>query len=248
MRIIKKSDYDELSKAAARIVAQVVQRKPGCVLGLATGSSPLGMYRELVRMHREEGLDFSGVTTFNLDEYVGVPPEHDQSFSYFIQENLFRHINIQAENTHLPDGMAGDVEAYCAGYEAQIEAAGGIDLQVLGIGSNGHLAFNEPGSSLASRTRPVLLTDQTRQDNAHFFASLDEVPTHAISMGLGTIAEARRLLLLANGEKKAQAIHAAIEGPLTAMMPASLVQIHPDVTILVDEAAASLVTRPWLFR
>ena len=242
MLVLVKDDYDEMSKEAAKIVAALVRRKPDCVLGLATGSTPLGLYKELIRMHKEEGLDFSKVTTFNLDEYVGLPPEHDQSYHYFMWENLFKHINIDPSRVHVPHGMADDVEEHCRWYEERIKKAGGIDLQVLGIGANGHIAFNEPGSSLGSRTRIKTLTEKTRQDNARFFKSIDEVPKYAITMGIGTIMEARQLLLLASGKNKAHAIKITVEGPITAMVPATIVQMHPKATIIVDKEAAAELT------
>ncbi len=242
MLVLVKEDYDEMSKEAAKIVAALVRRKPDCVLGLATGSTPLGLYKELIRMHKEEGLDFSKVTTFNLDEYVGLPPEHDQSYHYFMWENLFKHINIDPSRVHVPHGMADDVEEHCRWYEERIKKAGGIDLQVLGIGANGHIAFNEPGSSLGSRTRIKTLTEKTRQDNARFFKSIDEVPKYAITMGIGTIMEARQLLLLASGKNKAHAIKITVEGPITAMVPATIVQMHPKATIIVDKEAAAELT------
>jgi len=242
MLVIVKEDYDEMSKEAAKIVAALVRKKPDCVLGLATGSTPIGLYKELIRMHKEEGLDFSKVTTFNLDEYVGLPPEHDQSYHYFMWENFFKHINIDPGKVHIPHGMADDIEEHCGWYEERIKKVGGIDLQVLGIGANGHIAFNEPGSSLGSRTRIKTLTEKTRQDNARFFKSIDEVPKYAITMGIGTIMEARQLLLLASGKNKAHAIKITVEGPITAMVPATIVQMHPKATIIVDKEAASELT------
>jgi glucosamine-6-phosphate deaminase len=239
-----------MSKEAAKIVADRIRRKPNLVLGLATGSTPLGLYKELIRLHKEEGLDFSKVITFNLDEYVGLPPEHDQSYHYFMWENLFKHININPANVHIPQGMFGDlkispyetdpkIEAYCRWYEEKIKEAGGIDLQILGIGANGHIAFNEPGSSLGSRTRIKTLTERTRQDNSRFFKSIDEVPKYAITMGIGTIMEAREIILLASGKNKANAVKAAVEGPITAMCPASMLQMHKKAIVILDKEAAS---------
>ncbi|HXF94977.1 MAG TPA: glucosamine-6-phosphate deaminase [Gemmatimonadales bacterium] len=244
LRITK--DYDAMSEAAARIVAERLRKKPALVLGLATGSTPLGTYRALIRMHREEGLDFSKVTTFNLDEYVGLRPSHPQSYHWFMEEQLFKHVNVDRRFTFIPDGTAPDVESHCDWYEAEIRAAGGIDLQILGIGRNGHLAFNEPGSSLGSRTRIKPLTPETRRDNARFFASPDEVPTHAITMGIGTIMEARELILLASGEEKADAVKAAVEGPITAIVPASIMQMHRHAYVIVDQAAASKIAGTYL--
>lgn len=241
MLVIIKEDYEAVSAEAARLLADRLLLKPTLVLGLATGSTPLGLYQELIRLHREEGLDFSKVTTFNLDEYVGLPPQHEQSYHRFMWESLFQHINADPRFVYIPNGMAHDIQAHCDWYEAEIERAGGIDLQVLGIGANGHIAFNEPGSSLGSRTRVKTLTRETRQDNARFFGSFDEVPRYALTMGIGTIMEARELLLLASGESKAEAIRAAVEGPLTAAVPASMIQMHRNVFVIVDRAAASLL-------
>ena len=192
MEIIIKENGQSASEAAARVVARLVQEKPNAVLGLATGSTPLKLYKELIRLHKEEVLDFSQVTTFNLDEYIGLPADHEQSYRRFMNENLFEQINIKLENTHVPDGMAADVPATCAAYEEAILAAGGIDLQVLGIGSDGHVGFNEPTSSFASRTRIKTLTQQTVADNARFFdGDESKVPHHCITMGIGTIMDAR---------------------------------------------------------
>ncbi|RMD93912.1 MAG: glucosamine-6-phosphate deaminase [Calditrichaeota bacterium] len=239
MLVIVKENYEEMSLEGAKLVARMVRKKPDCVLGFATGSTPLGMYKELIRMHREEGLDFSKVITFNLDEYVGLPPEHSQSYHYFMWENLFKHINVNPSQVHIPMGMADDIDAFCDWYEEKIREYGGIDLQILGIGANGHIAFNEPGSSLGSRTRIKTLTEKTRQDNARFFKSMDEVPKYAITMGVGTIMEAKRLLLLASGPQKADAIKATVEGPIMAKYPATIVQLHRYATVVVDKEAAS---------
>ncbi|HID95367.1 MAG TPA: glucosamine-6-phosphate deaminase [Candidatus Latescibacteria bacterium] len=243
MRVIVEKDYDGMSKKAAQIVAEVVREKPDCVLGLATGSTPLGLYRELIRMHKEEGLDFSRVKTFNLDEYYGLPPNHPQSYNYFMHQHLFDHINIAPQNINIPNGLARDAEAFCAEYERMIKDAGGIDIQVLGIGGDGHIAFNEPGSSLGSRTRLKTLTEETIRDNARFFSSMEEVPKFAITMGVGTILEARRCLLLANGSKKAKVLAQAIEGPITAQVTASALQLHPNVIVIADEEATSELKR-----
>jgi glucosamine-6-phosphate deaminase len=242
MLVYIKENFDDMSKAGARIVADLVRKKPNCVLGFATGGTPLGMYKELIRMHKNEGLDFSKVTTFNLDEYVGLPPEHDQSYHYFMWENLFKHINVDRRFVNIPMGMAQDIDKFCEWYEEQIERAGGIDLQILGIGANGHIAFNEPGSSLGSRTRIKTLTGTTREANARFFKNADEVPKYAITMGVGTIMDAKQLLLLASGEGKADAIVATCEGPITAKWPATIVQMHRYAFVIVDKAAASKLT------
>ncbi len=236
------------SKIAARIVARLLREKPDAVLGLATGKTPLLLYAELVRMHREEGLDFSRVTTFNLDEYVGLPPEHPHSYHSFMRENLFRHINVPDGSIHLPDGMASDIPSFCRQYEDDIRAVGGIDLQVLGIGTDGHIGFNEPVSSLASRTRIKTLTEQTRRDNAPHFGSESRVPHHVITMGIGTIMEARTCLMLAFGAKKADAVAGAVEGPISAMNPASVLQMHPVAKIVLDEAAGSRLQKADYYR
>lgn len=239
MLVIIKENYQQMSIEAAKQVASLIRKKPDCVIGFATGSTPLGLYKELIRMHNEEGLDFSKVVSFNLDEYVGLPPNHPESYHYFMWENLFKHININPSNVHIPMGMAEDIDAFCEWYEQKITEHGGIDLQILGIGSNGHIAFNEPGSSLGSRTRIKTLDEKTRMDNARFFNSMDEVPKYAITMGVGTIMEARRLLLLANGIKKAEAIKQTVEGPIMAKYPATIVQLHRYATVIVDKEAAS---------
>jgi glucosamine-6-phosphate deaminase len=240
VEIIINKNEQTASQAAARVVARLLQRKPNAVFGLATGSTPLMLYSELIRLHREEGLNFSNVVTFNLDEYVGTPKEHSQSYHAFMWENLFCHINIKPENVHLPDGLASDIPASCAAYERAIADAGGIDLQVLGIGANGHIGFNEPTSSFASRTRIKTLSKQTIQDNAHYFdGDKAQVPRHSITMGIGTIMDARMVLLLAFGDGKTKAVASMVEGPVSSMVPASILQHHPDAKIFIDEAAAS---------
>ena len=233
------NDYEAMSSRAANVVAHQIQRKPDSVIGFATGSTPLGLYKRLIERNQSGILDLSKITTFNLDEYVGLPPHHDQSYHFFMWENFFKHVNVSERNVFIPMGMTEDFEHYCAWYEERIEKAGGIDLQILGIGANGHLAFNEPGSSLGSRTRIKILTEQTVEDNARFFENPDEVPRFAITMGIGTIMEARKLLLIASGESKADAIKATLEGPITAMVPSTIVQLHRNSHILLDEAAAS---------
>lgn len=242
MLVIVKDSYDLMSKEAAKIVADRLRKKPNLVLGLATGSTPLGLYKELIRMHKEEGLDFSKVTTFNLDEYVGIPPTHDQSYHYFMKENLLNHVNIDKRFVHIPMGMAKDVDAFCEWYEQRIRDCGGIDLQILGIGANGHIAFNEPGSSLGSRTRIKTLTGITRMDNARFFTNPNEVPKYAITMGVGTIMDSKEIILLANKAAKADAIKAAVEGPITAMCPASIIQLHQTAFVIVDKEASTKLT------
>lgn len=238
MNIIICPTAEAASLRAADMITEAVRKRPETVLGLATGSTPTLLYKALIQAHRD-GLDFSRVRTFNLDEYHGLAPDHPQSYRRFMEEQLFNHLNLDLANTHVPDGLAKDVAAHCAAYEAEIQAAGGIDIQVLGIGSNGHIGFNEPASSLVSRTRLVALTQQTISDNARFFDAADEVPRHAISMGIGTILEAKRCIMLCFGEHKAKAVRAAIEGGVSQFTPASALQMHPDTTVFLDEAAAA---------
>ena len=244
MEIIIQSDAEAATALATRFIARLLQEKPDAVLGLATGSTPLLLYRALARMK----LDWRKVTTFNLDEYVGLPPAHEQSYHNFMWENLFQHVNISRKNVYIPDGMSRDITTFCVQYEKKIRAAGGIDLQVLGIGTDGHIGFNEPTSALASRTRIKTLTRQTRKDNARFFGSADKVPYHVITMGLGTITEARECLLLAFGAKKARAIAAMVEGPITSINPASILQMHPNLRVYLDEAAATKLKRTDYYR
>ncbi len=243
MRVIIEHDYNAVSVRAADFVTELLQRRPDAVLGLATGSTPIGLYQELIRRHRDEGLDFSKVTTFNLDEYYGLAPNHEQSYSRFMRENLFDHINIPDSQINIPSGTAQNVDAWCESYERRIREAGGIDLQVLGIGSDGHIAFNEPGSSLGSRTRIKTLTAETIEDNSRFFGADETVPTFAITMGVGTIMEARTCLIMASGESKAQVWGEFIEGPVTAQVTASALQLHPRVIAICDEACATNLER-----
>jgi glucosamine-6-phosphate deaminase len=244
MEIIIQATAKEAAESAARLIAKHIRSKPDAVLGLATGSTPQPLYLALIAMK----LDWSRVTTFNLDEYIGLPREHPQTYHSFMWENLFRHTNIRAENVNIPDGNAANIPAHCREYEELIRSAGGIDIQVLGIGSDGHIGFNEPTSSLASRTRIKTLTKQTRDDNARFFGSSEEVPKHVITMGIGTIMEARQNLLLAFGQNKAKAIAGAVEGPVTAVNPASALQMHPVTKVFLDYAAASELERGDYFR
>jgi glucosamine-6-phosphate deaminase len=248
MRVILLSDPAAVASRAADFVSRLVRKKPACVLGLATGSTPLGLYRELIRLHRECGLDFSRVTTFNLDEYIGLGPDDPQSYRQFMQTNLFDHLNIPREQTHVPDGLARDLADYGGRYESLIRAAGGIDVQVLGIGADGHIGFNEPGSSLGSRTRVKSLARETVRDNARFFGGEERVPRLAITMGVGTILDARQCLLLATGPSKAQAIRDTIEGPLTSQITASALQLHPDTVCILDESAAAMLLRKDYYR
>lgn len=239
MEVIIFSDADAVGRAGARMVANLLRRKPDAVLGFATGSTPIPLYRELVRLYQAGEIDFSRATSFNLDEYVGLPPDHPQSYWRFMREHLLDHINLPLERAHIPDGLAENIPEACARYEQMIREAGGIDLQILGIGRDGHIGFNEPSSSLASRTRIKTLTPQTRRDNARFFGSEDAVPHHVLTMGVGTILDCRSILLLATGDSKAEAVAHAVEGPITAMCPASALQLHPSVRVLVDQAAAT---------
>lgn len=248
MEIIIQPTPEAASVVAARIVARVLREKPDAVLGLPTGDTPLLLYHELIRLHRKGKVDFRKVTAFNLDEYVGLAPEHPRSYHHFMWEHFFRHINIARKNVHIPDGLAKDIPAFCAHYEKMIRAAGGIDLQVLGIGVDGHIGFNEPSSSLASRTRIKTLTPGTRRANARFFGGGSKVPHHVITMGVGTILEARECLLLAFGGKKARAVASAVEGPVTAMNPASVLQLHPVVKVCLDTGAAGGLQRAGYYR
>jgi glucosamine-6-phosphate deaminase len=249
MLVVIKKDYEEIGREAARMVARAVRCKPEIVLGLATGSTPLGLYKELIALHRAGSLDFSRATGFNLDEYLGLPATHPQSFHHFMEQNFFSHINLPRQNIHIPDGtVSRDYDGYCAEYEESIKSAGGIDLQILGIGRNGHVGFNEPTSSLASRTRLKALSRETIEDNRHFFASESEMPKCAITMGIGTILDSRRVLLLASGRSKAAAVAKAIEGPITSSVSASALQMHPDVTFIIDEDAAYSLTQRDYYR
>jgi glucosamine-6-phosphate deaminase len=249
MLLVLKQTPAEVGQEAARIVANAVRRNPSLRLGLATGSTSLGMYQELVRLHRQEGLDFSRARTFNLDEYLGLRPQHKQSFHYFMHQNFFDHVNVAPGNIQIPDGsIKGGYQEYCASYEQVIRDAGGIDLQVLGIGRNGHIGFNEPTSSLGSRTRLKVLSKETIEDNHKFFAPGEEIPQCAITMGIGTILEAKRILLLATGCSKAAAIANAIEGPVTASVTASALQLHPEVTFIVDQEAGARLKQQEYYR
>jgi glucosamine-6-phosphate deaminase len=244
MLVILKRDNEEVNEQAAQLIAGAIKKKPALTLGLATGGTMVGLYKHLVRLHQAGSLDFSQVTTFNLDEYLGLPAAHPQSFNHFMQTNFFSHVNVAPRNIHIPDGsLRGDYDAYCGSYEQSIRAGGGIDLQLLGIGRNGHIGFNEPTSSLASRTRLKVLSRETLDDNAKFFAPGEESPRCAITMGIGTILEARKILLLATGASKAAAVAKSIEGPITCAVSASALQLHPDVTFLLDEPAAAQLTQ-----
>ncbi|WP_046527989.1 MULTISPECIES: glucosamine-6-phosphate deaminase [Cellulomonas] len=230
----------ELARLAADAVERLLTARPDAVLGLATGSSPLAVYDELARRHAERGLSFARARAFLLDEYVGLPADHPERYRNVIDAELVARVDLRPDAVRGPDGLADDLASACAAYEAAIVDAGGVDLQVLGIGTDGHVAFNEPGSSLASRTRIKTLTRQTREDNARFFGDdVERVPTHCLTQGLATISSARHLVLLAQGRHKAEAVHQLVEGPVSALWPATVLQLHPHVTVLVDEAAAS---------
>jgi glucosamine-6-phosphate deaminase len=248
VRIIIEADADQAAETAANLIAQQVQTKPDSVLGLATGGTPIRCYQSLIRRYREGTLDFGQVRTFNLDEYIGLPLDHPESYHSFMDAQLFSHINVPRQHRNLPDPTGNDYSRQCQEYEDRIDRAGGIDLQLLGIGRDGHIGFNEPGSSLASRTRVKHLTQETIDDNARFFDDAAEVPRLAITMGVGTILQSRRCLLLATGDSKAVAIRDAVEGPLTASVPASALQLHRDTIVVVDEAAASLLQRHEYYR
>ena len=230
-------DSQALARAAAALFAEVIREKPDAVLGLATGSTPVPTYRELARLNREGAVSFAKVRTFNLDEYAGLAPDHPQSYRRFMNEQLFDHIDIPRENTRVPDGLHARIDA--PNYDAAIEAAGGVDLQLLGIGHDGHIGFNEPDRVFVSTTHVVTLTDITRQANARFFDSIDEVPTQAITMGIGTIMRAKRILMIVTGADKADIVKAMLQGPIDPQVPASILQVHPDVTVMLDEAAAA---------
>ena len=240
MQIVSCTDYAEISRKAARIIAVQVQLKPHSVLGLATGSTPLGTYKELIRFHRDEELDFSNVITVNLDEYYGLSPEHEQSYRFFMQHNLFDFINIPLKNTHVPDGLARDVARVCVEYDNLVASLGGTDIQLLGIGDNGHIAFNEPHSYFFAQTHLVDLNEETIKANARFFASEAEVPRQAITMGMRSILSAKLILLLASGPKKAEATARMINGPVDPQLPASILQLHPKVIVIADKEALAL--------
>lgn len=239
MKIIKAKDYDDMSRKAANIISAQVIMKPDCVLGLATGSTPIGMYKQLVEWYNKGDLDFGDVTTVNLDEYRGLPKENEQSYYYFMHSHLFDYVNINPERTFLPDGMSEDPDAECARYEEVIRATGGVDLQLLGMGHNGHIGFNEPGEAFEKGTHCVDLQPRTIEANKRFFASIDDVPKQAYSMGIRTIMQAKRILVIVSGEDKAEALRNSLFGPVTPKVPGSILQMHPNVTIVADEAALS---------
>ena len=241
MRIVIAKDYEDMSARAARIVAGQIYLKPNSVLGLATGSTPLSMYKELIRVHREVGLDFSEVVSFNLDEYIGLPITDEQSYYYYMYRNFFNYVNIRRKNIYIPDGTVNDIELECEKYDSSIQKEGGIDLQVLGIGNNGHIGFNEPDIKFEATTHKVKLDDETINSNARFFQTIEEVPKFAISMGIKTIMHAKKIILLASGENKAEVIYRALFEGITPEVPASILQLHQDVTVIVEENAARLL-------
>lgn len=232
MKIIKAKSYQDLSRKAANLISAQVILKPECVLGLATGSTPIGTYRQLVEWYQKDDIDFSRVTTFNLDEYVGLSPENPQSYHAFMRRNLFDHVNLAPERCHVPDGCATDLARACREYDAAIAEKGGIDLQLLGIGGNGHIAFNEPGEAFEKDTHIVALKESTIRANQRFFASADQVPRQAITMGIRLIMQARKILLIAEGTAKKRALEQALFGPISAQVPASILQLHPDLTVI----------------
>jgi len=235
MKIIKASDYSSLSKKAAALIAAQIVRDPRSVLGLATGSTPEGVYAELIALCGQGVIDFADVATVNLDEYYGLPAEHPQSYDYYMRKKLFDHVNISRDSRHLPGGMASDPEEECLRYERLIEQLGGIDLQLLGIGRNGHIGFNEPGESFPSRTHLTDLSEDTLAANSRFFGPGEKVPTQALSMGIGTIMRAKSILMIASGPDKTWALNQTIDGPVTPKVPASVLQYHPDVTVIYCE-------------
>lgn len=236
MKLISTSNAQGMGEAAAQLVADVIRRNPGCTLGLATGSTPLPLYATLVQLH-QQGLDFSHVKTVNLDEYCGLGASHDQSYRYFMQQNLFRHINVKPENIHIPNGLAKDADEECARYEALIRELGGIDLQILGIGNNGHIGFNEPSDTFQKYTHKVALAEDTIRANARFFENIEDVPRTAISMGIQSIMQARSIVLLCSGQAKAAILHQALTGPITPQVPASVLQLHPQLTVVATRDA-----------
>ena len=241
MKIIAAKDYSDLSRKAANIISAQVIMKPDAVLGLATGSTPLGAYSQLIQWYEKGDIDFSRTISINLDEYLGLDGNHDQSYRFFMNHNFFDHVNIKMENTHVPNGLAEDPYEECRRYNRVIRDLGGIDLQLLGIGGNGHIGFNEPGAVFKKETHLVKLTDSTRKSNARFFSTIDEVPTHALTMGIRNIMLAKKILLLATGEQKAQALYSSFFGPVTPGMPASILQLHNDCTVIADESALSMI-------
>lgn len=241
MKIIKTKDYEHMSRVTANLLSAQVIMKPDCILGLATGSTPVGAYKQLVQWFQKGDLDFSEVTSVNLDEYKGLSPENDQSYRYFMNHNLFDHINIRKDHTFVPNGLEPDAEKVCDDYNKIIHDLGGIDLQLLGLGNNGHIGFNEPSSSFEKETHCVDLTQSTIDANARFFSSLSEVPRQAYTMGIQTIMQAKKIVVAVSGQGKASIVKEAFFGPITPQVPASVLQLHSDVTVVGDEAALSML-------
>lgn len=239
MKLIKVKDYHEMSRKSCELFVEKLNDIASPVFGLATGSTPIGLYECLVELYKQKKISFENVTTFNLDEYIGLSADHPQSYHYFMDDVFFQHIDISPENTHLPNGVSDDLLRECNNYEQLIEESGGVDLQILGIGDNGHIAFNEPGSNFTGKTDIVNLTQETLEANSRFFESVEDVPTQAITMGIGTIMKASEIILLASGEAKADALKHVIDGEITEDVPATILQKHNHVTIIADEAALS---------
>lgn len=252
MEVIITSNYGEICQETARIIQQEWKRKNNLVLGLATGRTSLGVYKKIIELYQKEEIDFSRVVAFTLDEYLGLEANHPQSFAYYMRENFFQHINIKKENIFRLQGKPANIETQCQDYEEKIKNFGGIDVQILGIGRNGHIGFNEPGSSLSSRTRVKTLAQETIEDNARFFKNKEEVPRFCLTMGIGTVMDSKMIILLASEKDKCEAIFKCVEGSVTASVPASVLQLHPQVKIIVDDEAASLLTRKdyykWVYK
>lgn len=241
MKLLVVKDYEEMSDVATKIFKDVISEKPNAVLGLATGSTPIGLYKKLIEMNKNNEIDFSNVQTVNLDEYVGLGEENPQSYRYFMNENFFNHVNIDKSNTFVPNGLAEDLDEEAKNYDNKIDELGGVDIQILGVGSNGHIAFNEPGDFLISETHVTSLAQSTIEANARFFNSIDEVPTKALSMGVGHIMKAKKIVLLVKGEDKAEAIKGLLSGNITTDNPATFLQMHKDVTVIIDKAMAEAI-------
>lgn len=241
MNVLKFQSEQQLNAVAAGMITALVQTNPRAVLGLATGGTPVGIYRELIQAYQQGSVSFKDVRTFNLDEYAGLEPEHNQSYAYYMREKLFAHIDVPSDRIHIPNGLAADLQAECKRYDQMLEQAGQVDLQLLGLGHNGHIAFNEPGEELQSGTHVVKLAEETIRANARFFDSIDDVPTEAITMGVGSILKAKTIMLVVKGADKAEIVHRALRGPITTQCPASLLQTHPSLIVLVDTDAGRLL-------
>lgn len=241
MKTIICKNYDEISKVVSKLICDEINKKPDITLGLATGSTPIGTYKELINLYNKGKIDFSKVKTFNLDEYYNLPKSNKQSYDYFMKENFFNHINIDLNNTHIPNGLANDIKTECEEYDLSIVNNGGIDLQILGIGSNAHIAFNEPSSTFKVGTSLVDLTQSTIQANSRFFEKIEDVPTQAISMGIGSIFKARKIILIASGKAKAEAIYKTLHGDINPQIPSSILKLHNDATLILDEDSASML-------